>query len=353
MEKAKKMVGLILFLGMGFVMFIMVSYVLRPRIDGSNRKYFTGFYEAEKNSLDIVTMGSSAIYRYFHNPVLWEEYELTSFNMATSDQPIEVLENLVDEVHKTQSPQLFIVETRQFLTSETNEGKIDEVALRRVTDNMNYSWNRIDLINKTVKDWSSRWTHYLDIIYYHDNWESFDVHALEYYDNKEPHRLNGWRNVLTVKKQRMPQNKEIKERKKVSPTSESVLRSFLEKCKEEEIKVLFVASPWKLSENKMKQNNYIGDIIREYGFDFLDCNLLYEEIGLDPKTDFYNKRHTNMWGAEKFTRYVAEYIQNKYAIKGSHTEGVIKAWNEIVINNEQSVKNGIANQNNGEVDDFE
>ena len=353
MKKAKKVAGLILFLGMGFVMFIMISYVLRPRIDGSNRKYFTGIYEAEKDSLDVVTLGSSAMYRYFNNPVLWEEYGLTSYNLATSDQPIEVLENLVDEVCKTQSPQLFVVETRQFLIPENDDGEIDQVALRRVTDNMNYSWNRVDLINKTIKDWPTRATYYFDIIYYHDNWELFDSKALDYVDNKDLHWLNGWRNVLTVNEVALPQNEGISERAKVSQTSEAVLRSFLEKCKKEEINVLFVATPWKISNQEMQQNNYIGDIIRESGFHFLDCNLVYDEIGLDPKTDFYNNRHTNVWGSQKFTRYVAQYIEDNYEMKVSHTDTVVEKWNKLLKSNERSLKRRITNQDSGEEDDIE
>ena len=243
--------------------------------------------------------------------------------------------------------------TRQFLTPEDHNGEIDQVALRRVTDNMNYSWNRINLINKTIKDWPTRATYYFDIIFYHDNWELFDRAALNYVDNKDSHWLNGWRNVFTVKEVELPQNKEITERKKVSQTSETVLRSFLEKCKKEEINVLFVASPWKLSENEMKQNNYIGDIIKESGFQFLDCNMLYEEIGLDPKTDFYNNRHTNVWGSEKFTRYLAEYMKDTYEIGVSHTDQVVEKWNKILKSHKRSLKRGIAKQDSGEEDDVE
>ena len=347
MKKTKKIAGLILFLGMGFVMFIMISYILRPRIDGSDRKYFTGFYEAEKDSLDIVTLGSSAIYRYFDNPVLWEEYGLTSYNLSTAAQPIQVLENLVDEVHKTQSPQLFIVEIRQFLTEEDEETdeEINEVALRRVADNMNYSWNRISLINKTIKDWSKRVTYYFDIAYYHDNWETLDEEALDFVDNKEAPKLNGWRNIFTINEVNLPENKEIRELKQISNTSEEVLLSFLEKCKKEKIKVLFVASPWGLTEDEMKQNNYIAAILEENGFDFVDCNLLYEEIGLDSTKDFYNRRHTNVGGAEKFTKYLAQYIQDNYHLKTSHTDSAIEKWNQILEYNKSSMKKGTSTTN--------
>ena len=354
MRKARKIAGLILFLGMGFVMFIIISYVLRPRVNGTHRQYFTGFYEAEEESLNIVTLGSSAVYRYFNNPLLFEEYGLTSYNLATGGQPEQVLESLVDEVHKTQSPQLFIVETRQFVAKDKNKekrkGKVKAAALNRVVDNMNYSWNRISLINQTVDGFSNRMEYYFDIIRYHDNWEMLDEEAWEYVDNKLATRLNGWRNVFTINEIELPTRNSITDREGLVASSEEALLSFLEKCKEEDIEVLFVATPWKITDDDMKQNNYMGDIIKENGFQFLDCNLLYEEIGLDPKKDFYDSRHTNVWGSQKFTRYLAEYIQANYEVKATHTDSVLERWNEIIQNNKESMSYGMTLQNGGTVE---
>ena len=41
------------------------------------------------------------------------------------------------------------------------------------------------------------------------------------------------------------------------------------------------------------------------GADFVNFNDDFDAIGLDPRTDFYDARHTNAWGAEKFSRYLA------------------------------------------------
>lgn len=336
MKKFKKIAGLVLFLSLGIVMFVMISYMLRPRINGAYRKKFTGFYEEEKDSLDVVALGSSAIYRYLDNPLLWEKYQLTSYNLATGAQPIHVLENLVDEVQKTQSPQLFIVETRSFLEEE--DSQVNEIALRRVTDNMNYSLNRIDLINKTVPDWSDRITYYFDIAYYHDNWELLDFSAISYMDNKESAALNGWTNIFTVKEIKLRELKDVKEELPIPAASEKILLSFLEKCKKEGIQVLFVATPWGIKEDEIKKNNYIAGIVEENGFQFLDCNLYYEEIGLDAETDFYNRRHANVWGARKFTEFLAEYIRENYELESSHKESVIEEWNAIAEKNKAKME---------------
>ena len=104
----------------------------------------------------------------------------------------------------------------------------------------------------------------------------------------------------------------------------------LEKCKEENLQVLFVATPWEIGEKYQKKNKYIGEIIESYGFRFLDCNLYLDEIGLDFMHDFYNRRHTNMAGAEKVTQFIGEYILDHYDLEAEHSTEVETDWNNML-----------------------
>lgn len=326
MKRLKKIIGTVIFFAIGIVLFVAVSYMLRPVTNDFFRKQVTGFYAEEEDSLDIVTLGSSAIYRYFNNPYLWSEYGMTSYNLATPVQSIFFTEDLIDEVKKTQSPDLIVIEIRKF--AGTKEVSRNSERFPLVYNNLKYSWNRIELINSTVDDWSERFNAYFDIVSYHDTWEDFSSENLKYIDNENKHELKGWKPVSEVEEIEEPVMLDGDEELAIPEVSEEALIGILEKCKEENIEVLFVATPWGISEQHQLKNRYMGKLIEEYGFNFLDCNLYQEEIGLDYEKDFYNNNHTNLDGSEKVTKFLGKYIQENYDINTEHSEKVTEEWDK-------------------------
>lgn len=328
MKKIKKIVGILAFFGIGVWLFVTISYLLRPVNDDFFRDRVTGFYAEEENTLDIVTTGSSAMYFYFNNPYLWEEYGLTSYNFATPSQSNFLLEELVDEIRKTQDTKLLVVETRKMIVADEKDLNADRFTF--VYDNMKYSWNRIKMINTLYDTWTERIQAYFDIFTYHDSWEEFAQVNLSYYDNEWKHPLKGWKNYSKVTKIEEPVLEETTDAMSISEASEEALISFLNKCKEENLQVLFLATPWQISTENQMKNKYIGQMIESYGFQFLDCNLYFEEIGLDVEHDFYDKKHTNLAGSEKVTAFVAEYILEHYDLSTQHSEAVTDDWDQML-----------------------
>lgn len=327
MKKYKNIIGTLVFLLIGFVIFVNVSYLFRPMDATFRRARVTGFYGEEDETLDVVTIGSSAVYRYFNNPYLWKTFGITSYNFATPQQPITIFENVIDEAEKTQSPKLFIVETRGFNQEEGYP--YDESRLKVVTDNMKYSVNRIKTINKHIDGWDNRLAAYFDIISYHDTWEQLDEESVEFMDNEQKHPLKGWSINTKVKAQKEPRVPTT-ETLPISEEAEQILRELLTKCKEENIPVLFVSTPYRMKIGEQERNNTIAGIVAEYGFEFLDCNLYNEQIGLNYQTDFYNRLHTNVIGAEKVTHFIGDYITKNYDVSTEHTKSTKKEWDQVV-----------------------
>lgn len=339
MKVFKKIVGTVAFLGIGIVLFFGVSYMLRPVDDNSKndnffRKGLPGFYGEEKDSLDVVLFGSSAISHFMNNPVLWEEYSLTAYNLGSSNQSCYALELMIDEVQKTQSPQLYIVETRKFLFAE--DKSTNQKSFPYLFDNMNYSLKRLEVINYLYDDWGQRLNSYLDIISYHDSWEDFSYDNLKYIDNKIDNPTKGWKTRKKIKKFKYPELLPVEEANElpIAPATEEALVSLMKKCKKENIEVLFLATPWKINEESQRKNMYLSRIIEENGFQFLDCNQHVDEIGLDFTRDYWDTRHTNVFGSEKVTKYIGNYIQENYHLSTEHTEKVTEKWNEVAEQNQ-------------------
>ena len=83
-------------------------------------------------------------------------------------------------------------------------------------------------------------------------------------------------------------------------------------CDEKQIEVLFVVSPKVLDKEEQSIYNSLKDIVEGRGYQYLNANEHYEEMELDFSKDFFNGNHTNCFGAEKYTRFLEDYIVEHY-----------------------------------------
>ena len=73
--------------------------------------------------------------------------------------------------------------------------------------------------------------------------------------------------------------------------------------------------------------NYMDKIIAGYGYEFLNLNDYYEEIGLDFASDFSDYGgHTNALGAEKCTEFLSRYIAAEYGIEDRRGQEGYESW---------------------------
>ena len=337
MKIVKKLSFLLVFVVLVGALLVPVSYMLRPA-DGPNeeiRNRMTGFYAEPEDSLDAVVVGSSAVYRYVNNPQLWQETGITSYNFATPGFSIFLLEDLIDEVNKTQSPEVIIVDARKFMLTENDNFKKNR--FQQLVSNIKYSWNRCEMINKLIDDPIERMYYYLDIMIYHDNWETLTLDSIEYADNEREDVMKAWQNIDKIEVLDSVDVTGLTTEKSLSKEAEDTLISLLEKCKNEDINILFVSAPWQIDDNNQMQSLYMQKIVEEYGFNYLDMNIIIEELGLDFETDFYNKRHVNAYGAEKVTEYLGEYLENNYNFEYTHTDSVVEAWDQAAKLNQEEM----------------
>lgn len=329
MKLLKRISIALVFVIIGTLSLGAVSYMVRP-VDGSNeeiRNRITGFYAEPDDSLDMVVLGSSAVYRYINNPLLWKEKGLTSYNFATPGLNIFMLEYLIDEIQKTQDPELYVIDARKFILTEDNDYKKNR--FQQIVNNLKYSKTRIEMINRLIENPMERFYYYFDLMIYHDNWEKLTRDSLEYADNERENPTKGWDVVKSAKELEPVDVSSVTEKEPLSAVAEETLVQLLKKCKEEGINVLFLATPWQIGNTNQKQSNYMKEIVEEYGFDYLDMNLITAEIGIDFSVDFYNDRHVNAVGAEKVTKYFGEYLEENYDFQKNHTEETISSWDAV------------------------
>lgn len=275
------------------------------------------FYKEDDNSIDVVLLGASEVFSGYSAGLAYEEYGFTSYPFALDSASIEIWKSQIKEVYKRQKPKLIIVEINSALYLE-DEKIFDDASLRRYVDNIPYSINRIEtlLSCRLQEDPISYW---IPFIKYHGNITDAPqvFREKKYYDDLGYSCLRGLSTYTFVDKSDNLYYVTDK-MEELNTNAEEYLMDFLGFCKENEYNVVFTRFPHKYinlnSMDNVFRKNRAKEIIREYGFDFLDLENDSNKMGINDKCDYYNIDHLNTNGMKKLTQYLGNIIVNRYGI---------------------------------------
>ena len=320
--------------------FIKISYVLRIQVSEDDTD-IPVYINLPKNSVDVVYFGPSSARRYWASMEAYGQFGFTSFNFASSGMPAQIIKYAVTEALKNQSPELLVIDLRPFENAENPEPGTNQIIMHReayirnVTDSMYYSLNRLKIIESAVPKENHRLNYHLDIAKYHsnlpalvnkDNWAYAFGKLTD--ETKETKAFGGYGKFIN--------NHEIIKRTDYSditeelPLSENLNPIFLELinyCANLDTNVIFIIPPYSEPEENHKKHNYMSRIIAGNGMPFLDCNNIFEQIGMDIETDFYNSSHTNIFGAKRYTKWLGQYLKDNYNLPDRRNDSKYSDWN--------------------------
>lgn len=336
----KRLLAFIIFCALAWNVFLRVTYLFRNA--DYARSTVTGIKETD--DIDIVLFGASTIYEYWQNPYAYEEYGIASYSYTIPGMRAVMVQSCIEDMLQYQDPELIIVETHPFVSTPEywNPTFDSEANFRYFSDALDYSVDRIKTILYYYRDAAFTYTetgedfsvlpYIFEIAKYHTNTSNLASEAAwEQINNDGPsNEYYGW--WYNDYHEVLDEPDENNNRTAIPQESEAVLNELLQYCKGKNLNVLFVTSPYHAPDSELEQYNYIGDIIESYGFPYLNCNHLYEEIGLDFATDYGDINHTNVIGAGKFTRFLSNYILENYTVPDRRGEAGYEGWEEMYAN---------------------
>lgn len=321
-----------------------------------NRQTFKAFYAEPAGSIDVMYLGTSASNRYFINPLAYNETGITCFTLATMGMPMFFVPDLIDEVAKTQDPQLYIIELRWV---QKDRDMITDAHIRRVTDNLKWSgikkhaidlaFDQMDGSKGMLGDISDKKIdYYIPILKYHDRLQQGQMSPGDFKLTATKNRTKGYIMSKNTTKQVNQFPEELTdERAPLSELAETALTATLDKCDaltaQRDKQVMFVLSPFCCHEKQKQMFNTAMDMVRERGYPALDFNTpeMCDEVGLEFDKDFYNSKHVNYIGAEKYTKYLTNYIAEHYDLTDHRGQEGYESWAEAYETYEEYVSGGI------------
>ena len=321
----KQIVGFVIFAVILVALFCNLTWLFRG--NGSEAREEIGGFR-NQGKIDVVFYGASNLLRYYQPLTAWKEQGFTSYNYAVLSGQADSMKDYIAESRKWNEAELYVCDIRAFAMIED---EIHEAGTRNWTDSLPVfsadRWKGITsyLFSRDTEEIDVP-SYYFDLLKYHTNYEALS-------DEAQWRGLDR-RAVYNVDKGFEPTEghipfakPEISEtRAELNERQSAALEELLDYCDQEKLPVLFICNPIILKEKDGGVLNTIGDRITERGYTFLDCNRIYDDIGLDFETDFGDVNHVNYLGSVKYTEYLAEYIAAHYELPDHREDPAYAQW---------------------------
>ena len=290
-----------------------------------NRQRVKGFYEEDKQSLDVVYMGASEVYSDIAPGYAYERDGVTSYIFATQANSILNYKSQLKNVLSRQDPSMIVIELNGAVYGDEEE-VTKEANLHNYGDNVPLDITKLEWVAQNIRD--NKAEYLFPIIKYHGVWTDLSADQ-KYRRTIRNDQIRGynylkgmlnWPIVFRSPKPSLNSKLAVSADQKAPITGieETALRELLAYCRDQKLEnVVFARFPHIVTEKtfeRYKRSNTVADIVAEYGFDYLNFERDVALTGLDEEKDYYNDDHLNIYGQQKFTAYLTDYLKEHYAL---------------------------------------
>ena len=266
------------------------------------------FAQLPEDSIDMVFIGTSHQFCSINPDLLYEEYGINSFMLATSAQTVPMSYYAAMEAIELQHPDVIVFEmlycTNDFRT-------VSPEMSHTFFDGMPMCHAKREAINDLI-DENQRIYYYLNFGRYHSRWKNLTEE--DFQSGPTSPRGNYFSNTV-IPNWSIPVIPQ-EEKEEMPEEMFRYLEKIVELCDQNNVKLIWYVAPFNSQSNdsqsriklfeRQKIFNWIGDYAAGQGIPYY--NLFYEidQIGFDLERDFMDPQHLNCYGQEKLTRYMAD-----------------------------------------------
>lgn len=327
----KNIIKFIVFMSIVFALLIILGRVFVPKwTEGEKQgQIYTilGFYEIPDDSIDVLFMGDSSIYKSVSPMQIYEKSGITSYNYSVSSARLYMMYYHLQEVLKTQKPKVVFIDTLTFFY----DSKEIEPERRKSFDYLKLSGVKVKMIHDKVfeSDFIDIVSYYLPILRYHGRWnelrsKDFIELTRDHYsvtkgylisDDYKPN-VNGY-DYMNPDNRNVVMQDYVKE----------YFYKIIDLCKENNIDVVFLGIPDRRAWN-YESSVLMQQLADETNTKFLDLNDK-DKYPVDWNTDSEDGgMHFNISGAMKITDYVNDYLIDNYDLPDHRNDSKYDMWNE-------------------------
>ena len=334
MKEFKSLLITLLLTGlMTLTILLILSRIFIPKYidhDGNRMQYIIkGFYEEPKDSLEVVVTGNSDTYRGFSPMYLYNKYGISSYNFVAAGQRTWTGYAMLEEVFRLQSPKVVLFNV-DGVYSDNQSSSSNYI---KVYNNMELAMPRLrGIFNPDYKKGIEvKATHFIPIFAFHDRYKDLTKDDFKYAFDSLVDYNNPTKGMDLVAVSNsytggdyMIETDEIFEMPSVN---EKYLNKMLDLCEKNNAELVLFEIPSPDSWDYSK-HNALQKYAEDHNIKFIDLNLELENV-MDWNTDTVDQGdHLNIYGAEKVSDYMADFLHNNYELKDIREDENYSIWKE-------------------------
>ena len=295
-----------------FVLIFALLLVGYSELIRDRESSFEDFYNIPHNSVDVFIVGSSHAYSGYIPAVLWEEYGISAYNIYAWAMPMWTAYHYVKEGLKTQSPSVVCLDiSTLWYGAGYKTDQIDDIDFNN-NQNLSFGLNRYELMMASMFNGSTHRTlgEINDVTRYHNRWrrlfsnsssEETDISFLRNYGALFTTVDYELLNLTFYKDMLAPRDDVLK-----------YLNKLYDLSIKEDFNLVFLLTPCDMTKNAVYVANYVKEYCRLNNIVFLDF-MDQSQYDFDLQFDMADVDHLNYHGAFKATRYLGEFLTDKFS----------------------------------------
>lgn len=282
----------------------------------------TGFYELEKNTVDVLFLGSSHSVTAFIPQTLYDTYGITSYNLSSEQQGLPVSYYWLREALRFQKPKAVVLEC-WYCFDQTQGYPLNmlEPYMRKALDFMRWSPVKAEAVYTICRtdDMQEEKSYLLPNIRYHDRWKELGRDDFSYREMVSRGGLKGYSALYqtlgeegqgSVPHEHGPGEEQVP----IAPLMREYLDKITDLCAENDISLILAFTPVAAAPPEMC--NAIQAYAEEKGLAFVSYNdsAAYLRMDYQIATDNADKGHPSIRGAKKLTYDIGRILTEDFAI---------------------------------------
>ncbi len=316
---------LFLFIGLFCVILALVMNVLVFKQEDGTLPV-SNYYDLPKDTVDVLILGTSHAGMNISTKTLFDEYGIAGYRFWGSVQPIWNTYYYLLEALKYQTPKVVLLDAHA-LTFAQEYGSYPVQVKNTIA--FRPSREKIDNIRASVPE-DARMFMFLGFPVYHNRYNELTEDDFDHM----PWDINLGIQVLSSETSEAIYPFTILDKDATSgelelhEKEENYFRMLLQYCKDHDIALEVIASPYEISPAEQQKYRRIASVVEEYGYCFTNFCESYQEFGIDPQRDYLDPGHFNKTGVPKYARALAESILSKYDLPDRRNDPD-HIWNQV------------------------
>lgn len=331
-KKVARIVSVCILVVITIISVCKVSDLLQ-RKESDNR--YASFF-AEKNSIDVIFLGSSHVRNGIFPMELWNDYGITSYNLAGNGNTIPVSYGILVNALDYQMPKVVVMDVFDMWPGRkisTLWGHV-HASFNAFPLSMNKYKTVMDLIDdKNMTDgdgnpvYDKRWDLLFDLGEYHTRWSSLGEGD---FDNQSKLESNSavWKgaNPAFAIVERNEHTYAEHDDLYYDDIAKDYLVRMIQLCQSNNINLLLINTGYDCSDEAKYFADSVNQIAKQYNLPYIDFTELdIINFESDLRSSGYNT-HVNFSGAEKITSYIGQCLTEQYQLSDHRNDEKYDSW---------------------------